>query len=198
MTTVAGITTEPPDFEIRAGGPISNEFISRGVTTFAKAALLVQQLPYGRNSDKTDFTTIFTDNCGTCSTKHALLKMLAMENNFEELQLVTGIFKMTAANTPPVAATLAQHQLRYIPEAHCYLRYRGRIFDYTTTGSGSAAFAHSLLDEIEINPAQITEYKINYHKKFIEGWLSSNSHLKITPAQAWAIREQCIRDLSAR
>ena len=63
-----------PEFKIEQNGEISKEFLSRNILTFSQAALFVSQLPYGRNQNKNNLLTVFTDNCGTCSTKHALLK----------------------------------------------------------------------------------------------------------------------------
>ncbi|MFN6341326.1 MAG: hypothetical protein ACK4Y6_02890, partial [Bacteroidota bacterium] len=74
--------TNQLDFEIKSKGQISKEFIDRNIFTFNQASIFVRQLAYGRNADKNNLTSVFTDNCGTCSTKHALLKKLADENNF--------------------------------------------------------------------------------------------------------------------
>ena len=108
-----------PDFQITSSDRISAAFLARNIYTFQQAAAFIQQLPYRRNSNKNDLLTVFTDNCGTCSTKHAVLKMLADENNFETFELVIGLFRMNAVNTSPVAETLHSNHLDYIPEAHC-------------------------------------------------------------------------------
>jgi hypothetical protein len=186
-----------PDFDIQAAGNISKEFIKRSIFTFAEAALFVRQLPYGRNADKYDAGAIFANNCGTCSTKHALLKSLAAENGTGTLKLFIGIYKMNGTNTPAVAATLLKHGLAYIPEAHCYLKHNGHILDYTKANAKAADFADDLLEEIEILPEQITDFKVACHKNYIAAWLSSNRQITFTPAEVWAIREQCIKALSA-
>ena len=68
------------NFPITAGGEMSKAFLERGVTDFSSAAEYVRDLPYGRNADKLNLLTVFTDGCATCSTKHGLLKVLADEN----------------------------------------------------------------------------------------------------------------------
>ncbi len=98
--------TNQPDFDIKSKGQISKEFIDRNIVTFNKAALFVRQLAYGRNADKNNLASVFADNCGTCSTKHALLKRLADENNFEKVKLIVGLFKMNKENTPEISVTL--------------------------------------------------------------------------------------------
>ena len=115
--------TKQLDFNIDALGEISKEFVNKNILTFKQAALFVQQLPYGRNADKNNLVSLFRDNCGTCSTKHALLKKLAAEHNCEKVRLIVGLFKMSEKNTPEISSTLFKHNLAYIPEAHCYLKF---------------------------------------------------------------------------
>lgn len=107
-----------PDFKINPWGNISKEFIARNIVTFSDAADFITHLPYGRNVHKNHLLTVFTDGCATCGTKHALLKTLADENNFPGIQLILGLVKMNAKNTPEVGLTLEKNNLDYIPEAH--------------------------------------------------------------------------------
>mgnify|MGYP003389956927 FL=1 len=188
--------TNSPDFEIKSKGPISEEFIDRNIATFKNATLFVRKLPYRRNTNKNDLTTLFADNCGTCSTKHALLKKLADENKFDEVKLIIGLFRMNKTNTPKISTTLKQYNLEYIPEAHCYLKYKGLILDLTTLNSKPSDFLNDLIEEIEILPHQITDYKINYHKNHLTSWLDTNKQLNYTLNEIWKIREQCIQDLA--
>jgi hypothetical protein len=183
------------DFDILPCGPVSNKFRDRNIFTFRDAAVFVQQLPYARNTNKLDITTVLTENCGTCSTKHALLKVLAEENNFAGLKLVMGLFKMNGRNTSSVQDTLQQHNLDYIPEAHCYLKYDNTILDYTRPSFKPDNYINDLLQETEITAGQITDFKIAYHKNFLAEWLDKNRTIEKTPEEIWKIREQCIRDL---
>lgn len=189
------MTTTTHDFIIRSNSPISSHFIERNITTFAEAAAFITQLRYGRNPDKTNLLSVFSDNCGTCSTKHALLKMLADENEFGELKLILGMVRMDAENTPEIAATLERNNLDYIPEAHNYLKYKDSILDYTKPHFMLAQSPENVLEETEITPQQITDFKVAYHKKYLEGWLEKNTHIRLTPAELWTAREECIRDL---
>jgi hypothetical protein len=184
------------DFSIARAGIISDQFLLRDITTYKEAAAYASRLFYGRNANKNELVTVFTDNCGTCSTKHALLKLLAEEQAFSGLKLMAGIFKMNRHNTPAVACTLVQYRLDYIPEAHCYLRYNGAIFDYTFSSS-QLDFADDLLEEQEIEPQQIADWKIVYHKAFIGKWLVGNPQIQYSPDELWVIREQCIRDIES-
>ena len=186
---------EGPDFAIVYSAGISGAFLQRGITTFREAADYVSRLPYGRNADKTDLATVFSDGCGTCSTKHALLKVLANENDFDGLKLMVGIFKMNHNNTPAVAGTLGKYGLDHIPEAHCYLRYNRGIFDHTFSNV-QLDFVADLMEEQEIEPLQITDWKVAYHKTFINKWLAGDPQIVFSAVEIWEIREQCIRDIS--
>ncbi len=187
-----------PDFEINISGEVSQEFLKRNIFSFQQAANFIQQLPYGRNTNKYRLVNLFLENRGTCSTKHAILKVLAEENDFPNLKLVLGLFKMNGTNTPAVSARLSRHNLNSLPEAHCYLKYHATILDYTKPEFLPAHYENDLIEEVEITPAQISDYKVAYHKNYLLSWLTKNPQLKLNPDILWAIREQCIQDLSLK
>ncbi|MEO6302429.1 MAG: hypothetical protein ABIP51_04595 [Bacteroidia bacterium] len=184
------------NFKIESTSAISQQFLKRNCIDFEQAVNFVKQLPYSRNADKNNLTTVFIDACGTCSTKHALLKQLAIENNFTEIKLLVGLFKMNEINTPEVAATLKQNKLTFIPEAHCYLKFENEIIDATKANSKATDFIDDLIEEIEIQPNQITDYKVDFHKNYIKKWLNENPKIQFSIEKLWEIREQCIQDLS--
>jgi hypothetical protein len=187
-----------PDFKIQDAGPVSRLFLEKHTSTFQQAAKLISALPYGRNKTRNDLYAPLTENCGTCSSKHSILKKLADENAFNDLKLVVGIYKMNGRNTPATKNILQRHQLNFLPEAHCYLKYKDRIFDYTTTTSSALNFVNDLLEEIEINPEDVAEYKVKYHKEFLARWLKVNPHILIGLDEIWTIREKCIEALSGK
>ncbi|MGC4058126.1 MAG: hypothetical protein QM743_08410 [Chitinophagaceae bacterium] len=183
-------------YKITAEGPISDIFRNRGLNDLHTAAAFIRQLPYGRNPDKHRPETIFTDGCATCSTKHAILKNLALEHDWDEIGLFIGIFRMNGTNTPKVKEVLDANRLQHIPEAHCYLKINGEILDITTVQSGPEQFVPDLMEELEILPSQITDFKIAYHKAILRIWLESNPEHALSLDQIWSVREQCIRSLS--
>jgi hypothetical protein len=185
------------DFEIHPTGIISTKCINKGLHAFSDAAKFIKVLPYGRNANKLNLATVFTDNRGTCSTKHALLKLLAKENGFNGLQLIMGLFKMNGQNTPKIAERISGNGLNYIPEAHCYLKYGNEIMDFTKWNASPGDFVNDLIEEIEITPEQITDFKVDYHKNYLDKWLNENIEIDFTLEELWKIREACIQDLSA-
>ncbi|MFD2909510.1 hypothetical protein ACFSX9_12290 [Flavobacterium ardleyense] len=187
---------ELPDFEIKQNGEISKEFLSQNIYTFKDATVFIKKMKYGRNENKSDLKTIFSDNCGTCSTKHSILKKLADENNYSEIKLILGIFKMNSLNTYEIRETLKINRLEYIPEAHNYLKYKNEIYDFTKTDSKPSDFENELLEEIEILPNQITTYKVDYHKAYLEKWLNENRKIEFTLNDIWKVREECIKNLT--
>ena len=187
---------ELPNFEIKQNGEISREFLSLNILTFKEATEFVRKLKYGRNENKNDLKSVFVDNCGTCSTKHSLLKKLADENNHSEIKLTLGIFKMNSSNTKEIEQTLKTHNLEYLPEAHNYLKYKNEIYDFTKKHSKPSDFVNELLEEIEIKPEQITSFKVDYHKEYLKKWLTENGKIKFTLNEIWKIREKCIENLT--
>jgi hypothetical protein len=185
------------NFPIQASGIVSWHFLTRGITNFVEAAAFTRRLPYRPNTDKTDVTCIFRDNGGTCGPKHAALRQLALENDRPDLRLKLGMFRMSAQNTPAVAATLDRYGLPYLPEAHNYLRVGSNIWDCTALNSSGQDFEDDLMMEVEIEPCQIADSKVAFHHAYLERWLAQNPTLGLSMTQLWAVREQCIRDLSA-
>lgn len=182
------------NFQIQPSGTVSEKFLERGISDFSGAASFVRNLAYGRNLDKSKLLNVFDENCGTCGTKHALLKKLCDENAMEGVQLMCGIYKMDVNNTPGIGEILSKHQMEFIPEAHNYLRINGKILDCTFKNSSGENFESDLLTEIEFQPQQIGEFKVRLHKAFLRNWLKENSHFNLDGL--WDIRETCIRQLS--
>lgn len=154
----------------------------------------VKQIPYGRNANREDFSLVISENKGTCSSKHAYLKEFASKNNIPNIQLIIGIYKMTEANTN-IGTILTDHKIDYIPEAHCYLKIDGKTVDVTSQEADFNTIKNDLLEEIEIEPYQVADFKVNYHQDFIKNWLKETNS-KFSLDELWKIRETCIEQLS--
>lgn len=174
---------------------ISDQFLKLDLFDFFAAAEYVKNLPYKRNSQKDNPLCVFQDSGGTCSTKHALLKRLADENSFEELKLMLGIFKMNGSNTRKITPILEKYSLKEIPEAHNYLKIENQIFDFTRKNSKPEDFINDLIEEIQIQPEQIIDFKIKYHKNFLKKYLKENPQIPYNLDEFWKIREECIAEL---
>lgn len=73
---------------------------------------LVKHIPYGRNSNRTNFSLVISENKGTCSSKHAFLKDFAIKNKIPNVQLIIGIYKMNELNTN-IGTTLSDNNISY-------------------------------------------------------------------------------------
>jgi len=180
-----------PDSVLKRSGTVSGAFSAAGVFDYRSAARHVRDLAYGRNSDRNDSLSVLREGRGTCSTKHALLARLAMEQELS-INLVIGIYEMNGRNTPGVGKVLARYGLTVIPEAHCYLTYAGDRVDVTRNIS-SAGPSERFLHEERISPDQIGAYKTAIHQAFIHDWLvykGTDHPLKFD--QIWKVREECI------
>ena len=184
-------------FDIKPTGKISRSFLTRGPVNFHQAAQFVTQLPYGRNTDRSDYRLVLSEGRGTCSTKHALLASLCTEQQQNEIQLYTGIYEMTGSNTPGIGHILRHYGLPSIPEAHCYLKYHQDRWDFTRAGSCNES-PREFLDEIPIGPHQIGDFKVAYHRAHLPLWLSRHGLTQSFDTDTlWKIREECIATLSA-
>ncbi|GEJ35305.1 conserved hypothetical protein [Flavobacterium psychrophilum] len=154
----------------------------------------VKQIPYGRNANREDFSLVISENKGTCSSKHAYLKDFASKNNIPNVQLIIGIYKMNEANTN-IGKILSNNTIDYIPEAHCYLKIDGKTVDVTSKDADFEKIKSDLLQEIEIEPYQVANFKVKYHQEFIKNWLTE-SNTAFSFEKIWEIREKCIQKLS--
>lgn len=185
-----------PNAPLLAAGPISRAFKRYGCHSCQSAAVTLWQLPYGRNTNPANELCVLEERRGTCSTKHALLKRLLDEQDVDGVELRTGIYEMTEANTPGVGAALAQHGLESIPEAHCYLAFEGGRLDVTRVVPFGVEPITRFLAEEAITPEQTTAYKRDFHRRFLAGRIAAGAYPGHTLDSLWAIREQCIGALA--
>ncbi len=184
------------NFKIHSNSEISQLFLKNHCSDFHSASEFVRNLPYRRNLNKDNLNTVFIDECGTCSTKHALLKTLAEDNNQPDFKLILGIFRMNGNNTPKIKPVLEAYNVDCIPEAHNYLKFNNQILDFTKKHSSEIDFIDDLLEETEIQPHQISQFKIEFHKNYLRKWLAENPRIQYPLEELWKIREQCIEALS--
>ena len=180
---------------LESNDPLTTLVKTHGITSWNDLTEFVKHLPYGRNTNRTDFSLVITEGKGTCSSKHAFLKRIADLNQVSDVKLLIGIYRMTATNTPKIASVLRANAIEFIPEAHCYLLVDGVRMDFTAAHSDFQGIADDVLQEKEIQPEQVTEFKVNYHKAYIQQWLK-NTRSELQFDQIWDIREQCIQKLS--
>lgn len=150
-------------------------------------------LPYGRTSDRADFTRVLSERRGTCSTKHALLAALAREAHVR-VPLRLGIYLMDDANTPGVGEALRLHGLSHVPEAHCVLVAEDGLVDVTFPGSDGRC-ALTFIAHCDITPEEIGAFKLAWHQAFVEQWARAE---RLEPHAVWTAREACIAALGAR
>jgi hypothetical protein len=161
---------------------------------FQETIYFVKQIPYGRNSNREDFSLVISENKGTCSSKHAYLKDFANKNNIQNVQLFIGMYRMNEQNTN-IGTILSENNLNFIPEAHCYLKIDGKTFDVTSEDADFEKIKADLIEEIEIQPHQVADFKVKYHQEFLKNWLIKTNS-KFSLDEVWKIREKCIKKLS--
>lgn len=77
-------------------------FLRAGIEGLRTAARYVNCLPYARNSHPDDPLIVLTEHRGIYSTKHALIRRLAMEQD-RDIALVLGMYEMTEQILPESA-----------------------------------------------------------------------------------------------
>lgn len=170
---------------------------SKNINNWSDLIELTKNLSYGRNHNRNDFSLVLKEDKGTCSSKHSFLKKIAELNEFQNIKLVLGIYRMNHLNTPKIGKTIINSGLEYIPEAHCYLRINQQRIDITNRDSNIDNFKKYIIEEVEIKPEQVSIFKVEYHKNYLRKWIEENE-IKKTFEEIWDIREECIKKLEVQ
>jgi hypothetical protein len=117
-----------PDKKVRDAGPVARTFLGLGIEDFQEACRYVLELPYGYNSNRDDLMTLFKENKGSCTTKHAVTATLAAELNMG-IEKHIGIYAMTEVLVTGAQEILNAYDLPYIPMVHCFLVYQDLCVD---------------------------------------------------------------------
>jgi hypothetical protein len=181
------------DFPIVSNGPLSAAVRALGLESFADVAEFIRLLPYGRVAYDEDPSTILRARMGTCSSKHRFLAALAHECGRFDVLLTIGLYEMSERNTPGVGSILAAAGIDVIPEAHCYLTYDGRRYDFTGLLAGQLSPFDSLMDERSVAPDDLPAVKLRCHQEAIARW---STQVGFDFARAWRLREECIASLA--
>lgn len=184
------------DFELTSDASYSEAFRNAGINTFAEACNFIAKLPYGRNANREDFGLVLSEQKGTCSSKHALLAELALENGHPEVELIAGIFLMSGETHAKLTTFFEKKPYASLPECHCYLHFKGERFDFTDTSDTLERIAPKLVREQRIDPNQVSDWKIVIHKDYLQRWLNRNPGIGMTLDAIWKEREEAISILS--
>ena len=183
------------DQALNSKDDLTRSIRERGIQDWETLTNFVRQIPYGRNASRTDFSLVITEHKGTCSSKHALLKTVANLNDMPNIELILGMYRMNAENTPGIGDAFTGQPIQYVPEAHCYLKINGQRLDYTNPTAAISRIEADILSELSIEPAQVGQFKVDYHQAFIKKWIREEG-FSMTFEEAWAVREACIQNLS--
>jgi len=182
------------DNKLNSKDSLTSLLISKGIFTWEELIQVIKKLPYGRNSNRKDLSLVISEGKGSCSSKHAFLKKIADLNNIAGIKLILGIYKMNEINTPGIGTILSDNNINFIPEAHCYLKINNKRKDITTENSDFKELSKDIIEEIEITPEQVVEFKVNYHQEFLKNWIKKNS-ISYSFNELWSMREKCIENL---
>ncbi len=183
------------NFKLDKAKPYSKLCIDEGFNDFESISDYFKSLPYGRNSDRSNFKLVLTERKGTCASKHAFLKELAIENYQASVKLFIGVYKMNDKNTSGVEPILSKYKLDYLPQAHTYLKINGELSDITRSVESELNFMDDLIFEEEITPNQVLDYKRELHQKYLKEWIKKEE-MDYTFEEIWSIREEGIEILS--
>jgi len=180
-----------PNEVISSSGEVSKQFTSRNITSLHDAIDYVYKLKYIPTSEPFNFRLVLPELHGTCSTKHTLLVVLA-----QELQLSIGlglaIYNLTPDLFPELIEIYQYSHIPYIPVSHDFMIYNDQYLDVTFPGMCKILSPDDLIDEEKISPEQITGYKVEKYKKYVNKW---GKEQDISVEQFYEAQTRCIEAL---
>lgn len=176
---------------------LTSDLLEAGVVTWDDIVRSVQCFHYGRNSNRNDLNLVWYERQGSCSSKHAFLKQVADLNNIPHVELILAFYRMSAKNTPGIGRVLDENDLSFIPEAHCYLKVNSKELDITNVHSDFNRYKNDIIESREIEPNDVVENKVIWHKELIRNWISEAEQSK-SFEELWLIREECIKQLERK
>ncbi len=182
-----------PNAALKVDMPISSLFVKQGIKTFRSACHYVKNLPYQQTSIA-DGVYVIKEKGGSCSTKHHILKRLAIEYGLSEVEMKVGLFKMDGEKLPRVAKVLEKYGLDYIPEMHTFFRVQEQFFDFTFSESFDFPLLQNIEFEQEIEPSQIGAWKDSLHREYLEKY-QAQEQLDYSIDELWTIRQECVAAL---
>jgi len=183
--------------QIENKGAISEEFLKLELTNLGDALRYIQNLDYGRNSDKENRLLVLQEQRGTCGTKHATLYELIKEQGYSNWELFLGVYIIDSENTEEAEDLLLDSGVFECPNAHVYLKYNGETIDATKKDSDKLQFRSRLVKEEQIEAEQISDYKKEYLITFMKDWYKESELSCSHPYQyVLDLRERIIQKLS--
>lgn len=180
-----------PDKTITASGVISERFLTLGISTFKTACEYVHNLPYGYNSDRDDLMILFTEKMGTCTTKHAVVATLALEQKLP-VEKNIGIYAMTEEIVAGCDDILEAYGLAYVPMIHCFLtdgRYRVDLTEGNNNGKKCAIDQFLFTESVVPNISEKDEYLL-YRNELSEHIMTRKEMQGHTTSEVLKAREK--------
>ncbi|MBW4647035.1 MAG: hypothetical protein KME23_29320 [Goleter apudmare HA4340-LM2] len=156
-----------PNINIQSQGIVSDKFLEIGIKTLGTACYWVQNLPYGLNSNNENSLIIFTEKCGTCTTKHGVIARLAQELEIG-LYKNLGFYRLNNEIVTGIDEIIQPHGLTFMPEIHCFLEYNSIKIDLT---AGNCNGKNKTIQDydfvVRVNPDLTKEEYDNYYMSYL-------------------------------
>lgn len=167
-----------PDGEIKSKGDISDKFLELGITSFKEAAIYVQNMDYGYNTNKDDRMILFKEKCGSCTTKHAVIASLAEELDIPLYKNVC-VYKFTEEITTGAAEIIKKYNIPYVPMVHCFLVYENLKFDLTEGNyNGKKRAIDDYIHAEKVDPFISRDDEYRLYRKILKEHVMPSSEMK--------------------
>lgn len=129
---------------------LTNKFKKLDIYNIYDAIEYVREIPYKQIVDFNDCALVLDENYGNCALKHLLIKKLAVENNFNDVQLKLCTFNLSTNIFPFLQGVFEDKPFKSFPEMHCYLELDGNSYDVTAKNHKFETIKNNILDYNEV------------------------------------------------
>jgi hypothetical protein len=161
-----------PDVSIQPHGSVCKIFLEHEITSIQAACRYVKAMPYGPNSNNEDSLILFEENRGTCTTKHGAIARLAAELRLE-IYKTLGFYRLNDEIVTGVNAIIQPYGLNFIPQIHCFLRYKTFHIDLT---EGNCNGKNKTIDDydftVEVKPDLTHAEQETYYMSYLEQYFT--------------------------
>ena len=182
------------DFELQKGF-YTVQFIQKGIHSFHEACQFIASQVLNANYTVANREDQKIDGPLSNAAKHSILAKIAEENFQDEIELVAGIFMMSSETHPEFQTFLDSYKLITIPEIHCYLRYKGERFDFSSNAPKLPLIEKKITREQRIEPHQIGEWRMEIHKDYLKRWISRKPEINQSFEEIYSKRNEFYKTL---
>ena len=159
-------------------GNIGKQFAQQNIHDLYAAINYIHNLKYQPPSEPFNWNLVIPEQRGTCSTRHALLVVLAQENHIP-FTLGQAIYNLTPEKFPIIRSLLEKYKLPFILESHNFIIFKDYFLDSTFPGNAALLCKHDVESVKPIDCGELLHEKTVLYPQFLKQWLKQYGNMTL-------------------